>query len=77
MDGQVRQRLLKVAVGALICVLLLWHPVTRQAIIFILPLGSGYDDLLGLAALIVGGIFLLGWIWTGIPAWFFTRRRGG
>jgi hypothetical protein len=76
MNGQVRQRLLIVAVGALLFALLLWHPATRQVIVFILPLGSGYDDLLGLAGLIIGGICLFGWIWTGIPTWFLTRRRG-
>lgn len=75
MDGEMRGRLLKVAIGALLFVILLWHPTTRQIIIFILPLGSGYDDLLGLIGLIVGGVCLLGWIWTGIPTWFFGKRR--
>lgn len=75
MDSEVRGRLLKVAVGALVFVILLWHPTTRQIIVFILPLGSGYDDLLGLIGLLVGGVFLFGWIWTGIPAWFFRKRR--
>ena len=75
MDSEARGRLLKVAIGALVFVILLWHPTTRQIIIFILPLGSGYDDLLGLIGLIVGGFFLLSWIWTGIPTWFFKRRK--
>ena len=74
MDSKMRERLLKVALGGLVFALLLWHPLTRQAIIFILPLGSGYDDLLGLVGLAVGGFFLFGWVWTGIPAWFFTRK---
>jgi hypothetical protein len=74
MDGGIRGRLLKVAIGALVFVLLLWHPTSRQIIIFILPLGSGYDDLLGLIGLIIGGIFLFSWIWTGIPLWFLRRR---
>jgi hypothetical protein len=74
MDGEIRGRLLKVAIGVLVFVLLLWHPTSRQIIIFILPLGSGYDDLLGLIGLIIGGIFLFSWIWTGIPLWFLRRR---
>lgn len=74
MDGEIRGRLLKVAMGVLVFVLLLWHPTSRQIIIFILPLGSGYDDLLGLIGLVIGGIFLFSWIWTGIPLWFLRRR---
>lgn len=70
-----RGRLLKVAVAALVFVILLWHPATRQIIILALPLGSGYDDLLGLAGLVVGGVFLLSWVWTGIPTWLFRKRR--
>jgi hypothetical protein len=75
MKSGIRTRLLKVAIGALIFVILLWHPVSRQVIVFLLPLGSGYDDLLGLAALIVGGILLFSWVWTGIPTWIFRKRR--
>jgi hypothetical protein len=74
MDSGMRGRLLKVAVGALVFVILLWHPATRQIVVFILPLGSGYDDLLGLIGLVVGAIFLFSWIWTGIPWWFFRKR---
>ncbi len=74
MDGKIRGRLLKVAIGALVFVFLLWHPTSRQIIIFILPLGSGYDDLLGLIGLIIGGVFLFSWIWTGIPLWFLKKR---
>ena len=76
MNGEVRNRLLIVAVGALVFALLLWYPLSRQIILLILPLGSGYDDLLGLIGLIVGGVLLFSWIWTGIPTWLF-RRRGG
>jgi hypothetical protein len=75
MGSGMRGRLLKVAVGALVFVILLWHPVTRQIVVFILPLGSGYDDLLGLIGLVVGAIFLFSWIWTGIPLWFFRKRK--
>jgi len=76
MNSEVRNRLLIVAVGALVFALLLWYPFSRQIIILILPLGSGYDDLLGLIGLILGGVLLFSWIWTGIPTWLF-RRRGG
>jgi hypothetical protein len=75
MDSGIRRRLLIVAVGALLFVILLWHPTTRQIIVFLLPLGSGYDDLLGLIGLIVGAIFLFSWLWTGIPTWLFRKRR--
>jgi hypothetical protein len=75
MDSEMRDRLLKVALGALVFVILLGLPATRPMIIFILPLGSGYDDLLGLIGLIVGGFFLLSWVWTGIPLWLFRKRR--
>ncbi|MFZ5916885.1 MAG: hypothetical protein ACOYZ7_08135 [Chloroflexota bacterium] len=75
MDGGLRNRLLWLATGALVFVLLLWHPVTRQAVILLLPLGSGYDDLLGLVALVVGAILLFSWVWTGVPTWFFSRRK--
>jgi len=67
--------LLIVAVAALLFVILLWYPTTRQIIVFLLPLGSGYDDLLGLIGLIVGAIFLFSWLWTGIPTWLFRKRR--
>lgn len=75
MDSGIRRRLLIVAVGALLFVILLWHPTTRQIIVFLLPLGSGYDDLLGLIGLIVGAIFLFSWLWTGVPTWLFRKRR--
>lgn len=75
MDSGIRSRLLMVSLGVLVFVILLWHPLTRQVIIFILPFGSGYDDLLGLIGLVVGGILLFSWLWTGIPLWFFRRKR--
>lgn len=75
MEPGIRTRLLKVAVGALIFVILLWHPASRQIVVLALPLGSGYDDLLGLAALVIGGVLLFSWVWTGIPVWFFRKRR--
>jgi hypothetical protein len=75
MDSDMRGRLLWVALGALVLAILLWHPTSRQIIILILPLGSGFDDLLGLIGLIVGGLFLFGWLWTGIPTWFFRKRK--
>ncbi len=75
MDSGIRRRLLIVAVAALLFVILLWYPTTRQIIVFLLPLGSGYDDLLGLIGLIVGAIFLFSWLWTGIPTWLFRKRR--
>jgi membrane protease YdiL (CAAX protease family) len=37
-----------------ILVLALWNPYTRQTIIWLLPLGSGFDDLVFVLLLIVG-----------------------
>lgn len=54
----------KIMLGAGITALLLFVPLTRMAILFILPLGKGVDDL---AFLILLGVFLIvafykGWI---------------
>jgi len=32
---------------------IMWIPVTRQIVLFILPLGSGIDDLVFITALVV------------------------
>ncbi len=38
---------------ALIVAFIMWIPVTRQIVLFILPLGSGIDDLVFITALVV------------------------
>jgi len=38
---------------ALVILFLFWNPMTRAVILFILPLGSGVDDLVMIAAAIV------------------------
>lgn len=67
--SMMRQRILKTAVGAFIVALLFLHPFTRPIIRFLLPLGSGMDDLFGTIGLVIGGVFLFSWIWTGVPLW--------
>lgn len=57
----------KVLIVLAACVLLMWIPVTRSIILFLLPLGSGVDDLIFFAllgALIV--FFLFWWNHTGV-----------
>lgn len=43
-----------ISVISLIIALLFWIPFTRVAILFILPLGSGVDDLIFLSFLVIG-----------------------
>ncbi|MFP4346593.1 MAG: hypothetical protein ACLFU8_18055 [Anaerolineales bacterium] len=38
---------------ALLVAFVMWNPVTRQIVLFILPLGSGIDDLVFITALVV------------------------
>ena len=46
-----------IAIGSVITALLFWNPATRNIILFILPLGSGIDDLIFLLALLFAGVF--------------------
>lgn len=50
---------LKFVLGGLIVIWLLMFPVTKAIIVFLLPVGSGWDDALELI-LIVGVLFVLG-----------------
>jgi len=47
----------RIALILAIVALLFWNPMTRSIIVFILPLGSGYDDLIFIAALVFAIIF--------------------
>ena len=49
-------KLKKWLIGIAIAVLLLWNPATRSVILFILPLGSGVDDLVFFGVLLAGGV---------------------
>lgn len=42
-----------------ILILLFWIPVTRSAILFVLPLGSGLDDLIFFVLLIIACVLLM------------------
>lgn len=44
-------------IGAAVLLFLFWNPATRQIILFILPLGSGVDDLVFLILAVVTIIF--------------------
>jgi len=54
-----RQKVTVVAVTLLGIGLLFWMPFTRNIILFILPLGSGIDDLIAIVLLVFGGFLLL------------------
>ncbi|MBP7967678.1 hypothetical protein KAZ66_05420 [Candidatus Woesebacteria bacterium] len=60
-----RSRLfLKIVVAALVVVFLFRNPMTRAVILWLLPLGSGIDDLIVIIALIVGGVFCLYYLFS-------------
>jgi len=56
------------ALAFIIVALLFWNPFTRSIILFILPLGSGMDDLIFIAALIAAIVFG--------AFWYFRKRKG-
>lgn len=66
---------IRITLFLLICAWLLWNPFTRQAVIIVLPLGSGIDDLivtvLVIAAMVIA--FVQGWV--NVPSLFRKRRR--
>lgn len=49
----------KVMIATSILILLFWIPVTRSAILFVLPLGSGLDDLIFFVLLIIACVLLM------------------
>ena len=63
-------RAVKVAVVLIIAALLLLHPLSRSVIYFILPLGSGSDDYVAIAFLIVAAVVLFVRGWVSIPNLF-------
>jgi hypothetical protein len=48
----------KYVVGLTVFLFLLWHPISRKFVLFILPLGSGVDDVI---AIVLGVIFVIVW----------------
>lgn len=60
----------RIAAILIVVALLLLHPITRQVIFFILPLGSGQDDYVALALLVGGLVILFIKGWTRIPDLF-------
>lgn len=65
----------KIALVAAGLAFLFWNPVTRRAILWVLPLGSGIDDLIVILCVVVAIIiaFVRGWI--AIPSLFRERRN--
>jgi len=53
LKGYSMNKTTKTLVIALVILFLFWNPMTRAVILFILPLGSGVDDLVMIAAAIV------------------------
>lgn len=56
--------LTKILIGVGLLAILLWHPVTRRIIIFILPLGRGVDDIVMWCLIVIFIIvaFVKGWV---------------
>lgn len=52
------KKITTVALVLLAVALLYWMPPTRMAILWLLPLGSGIDDLIFVFTLTIGGILL-------------------
>lgn len=53
------RKITTVAAILLMVALMFWMPPTRMAILWLLPLGSGIDDLIFIVALTFGGMLLL------------------
>lgn len=53
-----RKKITLIAVTLLVVAVLFWNPMTRQAIVFLLPLGSGVDDLIFAVCLVIGLVLL-------------------
>jgi len=51
-------RITVIALAVLVLGVLFWIPVSRQVIIYILPLGSGCDDFIFIAGVTFGGTLL-------------------
>lgn len=50
-------------VGLLVLFLVLvYHPVTRPVVLFLLPLGASIDDLV---VVVLGVLFIVGWTYFG------------
>ena len=52
-----KKRILIVAIVATIILFLFWNPMTRAAVLWLLPLGSGVDDAVFIGAAIVALVF--------------------
>jgi len=60
------KKLLLVAIACLLLAFMLAHPFGRAIILFLLPLGSGIDDLIEIVALVIGVVALV---------FYFARRK--
>jgi hypothetical protein len=58
------------ATGLVFMALLLLHPLSRSVIYFLLPLGSGADDYVAIALLVIAATILFIKGWTSIPDFF-------
>lgn len=59
------KKITTLALVLLAVALLFWMPPTRMAILWLLPLGSGIDDLIFVTALTFGGILLVVRLFAG------------
>jgi hypothetical protein len=64
----------KLVLGLAIVAFLFWNPTTRAFVLWVLPLGSGIDDLIVIASLIL--IVVLAFVrgWVSLPQWLKRDR---
>lgn len=56
-----------ILIGLVILLFALWNPVTREILLWLLPLGSGVDDLVFLLIAAISGAY-------GLAYWSARRR---
>lgn len=68
-----KHALIKWVIAALVLAFCFWHPLLRQVVLFILPLGSGFDDFVFFALLVfavIGGVLYV----TNGKFWIFENK---
>lgn len=56
------RRIGRAALALFVVAFVFANPYTRQAVLWLLPLGSGIDDLIEIAALMMGSVLAVFWI---------------
>ncbi len=63
----------KLALVLVLVVVLFRVPATLRVIVYLLPLGSGFDDLIEIVALVALVVVLFVKSWISVPTWL--KRR--